>query len=93
MSLKLQIITLLASILYGGILYIMFLLTKKVLLSKNIFKRIITSLIFSFIFSTIYFVIIMYINNAILTFYSYLGTIIGIFTMKLIINKLKTYKN
>ena len=87
MNLKIQVLTIIFSILYGCFSYIIFLLNKKLLLNKNVFKKIISSLIFIFIMFTLYFICIKYINYAIITIYSYLGIIIGIFTMKRIIKK------
>lgn len=92
MSLRIQILTLLVSIIYGAISYILFLIFKKKLINKNIMKKLIYNLIFIYILSTIYFFIIKYVNNAILTIYSYISIIIGIFTTNNIINKIKTYK-
>ncbi len=82
MNLKVQVLTIIFSVLYGGFAYIFFLLYKKLLLNKNILKRIIYNLVFIFILFSLYFVCIKYINYAIITIYSYLSIIIGIFTMK-----------
>lgn len=92
MILKVQVLTILVSIIYGCISYILFIIFKKNLLSKKILKKLVSNFIFILFLSTTYFLLINYINNAILTIYSYLSIIIGIFTTKRLIKELKTYK-
>lgn len=92
MILKEQIYTILFSTIYGSIFYILIILNKKLLFKGNIFKKIVFNLLFNIDLVLIYFIILRYINNGILTYYSYLFIIIGTIIAKYGLNKLKTYK-
>ncbi len=89
MALKEQILTIILSIIYGFFFYLMIYLNKKILFQKNVFKRIISNILFIIDMILIYFVMIRYINNAVLTYYSYLFIIIGILLQKIIFIKMK----
>ena len=92
MILKEQIYTILFSTIYGAIFYILIILNKKMLFKGNIFKRILFNLLFNIDLFLIYFIILRYINNGILTYYSYLFITIGSVIAQYTTNKLKTYK-
>lgn len=92
MSLKEQLYTILFSIIYGAISYIMFILNKRFILERNIFKKFIFNFIFILDSVLIYFIILRYLNDGILTYYSYLFVFLGIIILRTIIYKIKTYK-
>ena len=92
MILKEQIYTILFSTIYGSIFYILIILNKKLLFKGNILKKIVFNLLFNIDLVLIYFIILRYINNGILTYYSYLFIIIGTIIVKYGLSKLKTYK-
>lgn len=92
MALFQQILTIIISILYGCIFYLLILLNKKILFDTNIIKRIISNTLFIIDMVLIYFILIKYINNGILTYYSYLLIILGVLIQNYIITKIKTYK-
>lgn len=92
MSLKEQLYTILFSIIYGAISYIMFILNKRFILERNIFKKFIFNFIFILDSVLIYFIILRYLNDGILTYYSYLFIFLGIIILRTIIYKIKTYK-
>ena len=92
MLLSQQILTIIISIIYGCFFYLLVLLNKKILFDKNIVKRLITNILFIVDMVLIYFIIIKYVNNGVLTYYSYLLIILGVLIQNYIMNKLKTYK-
>lgn len=92
MHLYQQILTIVVSILYGACSYFLFLLNKKFLFSPNNFKNLLTNILFIIDLVLIYFIIIRYINNGILSYYSYLLIIFGILVSDYIMKKRKTYK-
>lgn len=87
-----QLLTILVSIIYGCLFYLLVLLNKKILFDKNIIKRIISNALFIIDMVLIYFIIIKHINNGILTYYSYLLIILGVLIQNYIMTKRKTYK-
>lgn len=87
-----QIITILSSILFGCIFYLLVLLNKKILFKDNFIKRLIANILFIFDMVLAYFIIIKHVNNGVLTYYSYLLIILGILIQNYIITKIKTYK-
>ena len=87
-----QVLTICSSIIYGNIFYLLLLTNKKMLFQENIFKKIISNIIFILDMVLIYFIIMRYINNGIITYYSYLLILLGILIPRYIINKMKTYK-
>ena len=92
MALIQQLLTIFITILYGSVLYWLIKLNKKMLFDGSIVKKIIFSIIFVIDMVLIYFIIIKYINNGILTYYSYLLIILGTLIQNYIDNKIKTYK-
>lgn len=92
MVLKEQLLTIISSIIFGCIFYILLLLNKKVLFRQSNIKKIISNILFIIDMTMIYFIIIKRINNGILTYYSYVFIILGIIIQKNIIKKIKTYK-
>lgn len=92
MILKQQIYTLLFSTIFGGIFYMLILLNKDILFNQKIIKKIISNLLFIIDMTLIYFIILRYINNGIITYYSYIFIFLGCLGTKILINKLKTYK-
>lgn len=92
MNLKEQILTIVISIIYGSLSYVVFKLNKKVLFNKNVLKRFISNFIFTFDLVLIYFLLLKKINNGILSYYSYICIIIGVLFSKSIFNTKKTYK-
>lgn len=92
MPLQQQILTIGSSIIYGFFFYLLIYLNRKVLFQGNYFKRIISNILFIIDMILIYFILLRYINDGILTYYSYIFIIIGIIFQKYIINKIKTYK-
>ncbi len=92
MALLQQVLTIIVSILYGSILYWLIKLNKRMLFNGSFIKKTIFSIIFIIDVVLIYFIIIKYINNGILTYYSYLLIILGLLIQNYIDNKIKTYK-
>jgi len=92
MILKEQILTIIFSFIYGCIFYILLLLNKKILFSSSFIKNLISNFLFIIDLTLIYFIIIKYINNAIINLYSFIFIILGVVISNLVIKKLKTYK-
>ncbi len=92
MALLQQLLTVLVSLIYGSVLYWLIKINKKMLFNGTMLKKIIFSIIFIIDIVLIYFIIIKYINNGILTYYSYLLIILGLLIQNYIDNKIKTYK-
>ena len=92
MTLIQQLLTILVSIMYGSILYWLIKINKKMLFKGKILKKTIFSIIFVTDMVLIYFIIIKYINNGIITYYSYLLIILGLLIQNYIDDKIKTYK-
>ena len=77
MILKIQIISLLFSFLFGIIIYFILELFGKFIYNKRIYLKIISSFLFSLIISILYFIMLLYINNGILHIYFFIMLIIG----------------
>ena len=77
MTLKVQIFTLIFSFLFGVFFSIMLKINERFLYSDKKYERIISSFLFVIINVLIYFIILKYINNAILHPYSILAIIVG----------------
>jgi len=92
MILKEQLYTILFSTIFGGIFYILIEMNKKILFNQSTGKKIISNLLFIIDLTLIYFIILRYINNGIITYYSYLFIILGALLVKYIIYIIKTYK-
>ena len=87
-----QLLTIFSSIIYGCIFYLLVLANKKILFNDTILKRILSNTIFIIDMVLIYFIIMKYINDGIITYYSYLLILLGILIQRYIITKIKTYK-
>ena len=92
MSLEKQLLTIVFSLIFGFFFYLILYLSRKILFQKNLIKRIVSNILFIIDMVLLYFLIIKYINNGTLTYYSYIFMFIGIVLQKMIIDKLKTYK-
>jgi hypothetical protein len=92
MALLQQLLTVLVSLIYGSVLYWLIKINKKMLFNGSTLKKMIFSIIFIVDIVLIYFIIIKYINNGVLTYYSYLLIILGLLIQNYIDNKIKTYK-
>jgi hypothetical protein len=92
MALLQQLLTVLVSLIYGSVLYWLIKINKKMLFNGSTLKKMTFSIICIVDIVLIYFIIIKYINNGVLTYYSYLLIILGLLVQNYINNKIKTYK-
>lgn len=67
-------------------------LNKDILFNQKVFKKIISNLLFILDMTLLYFIVLRYINNGIITYYSYIFIFLGFLCTKIFINKIKTYK-
>lgn len=79
MRLKLQIITLLFSFLFGIYFSFMIDISKKIILNKNKFIKIIFSFLIVFLNALLYFLILLKLNNAIIHPHFLIVFIVGFF--------------
>lgn len=79
MSLKIQLLTLIYSFLFGIFFGIMLKLNSKFLYSDKKVEKILTSLLFTIVNVLLYFIVLKKINNAILHPYSILILLLGFF--------------
>lgn len=77
MTLKIQILSILFSFLYGNILFWLLELNYKLLYEGKVFYRIAISFLFVMIMSLIYFICMVRINNGILHIYFYFVLLTG----------------
>ena len=92
MELIKQILTIIISISFGSVFYILIKINKRILFETKILIRIISNFIFILDMTLIYFLIMKYINNGVVTYYSYLLIILGILLTETLLTKIKTYK-
>lgn len=88
MILKVQIISLIFSFVFGIFIYLILELFNKYIYNKKICIKIIFSLLCSLIFSLLYFFILLNINNGILHSYFFFMIIIGYLLTKYVYIKL-----
>lgn len=88
MILKVQIISLIFSFVFGIFIYLILELFNKYIYNKKICIKIIFSLLYSLIFSLLYFFILLNINNGILHSYFFFMIIIGYLLTKYVYIKL-----
>lgn len=88
MNLKLQIISLVFSFVYGILIYFLLELFDKIIFNNKIYVKLIFSLFFSLFVSVIYFIIMLYINNAILHYYFFIMIVLGYLFMRFVYIKL-----
>ncbi len=93
MPLSQQILTIFSSFGYGLFFYLLVYFNRKILFQKKLTKRLVSNILFILDMTLIYFIMIRYINNGIITYYSYLFIIIGIIFQKFIITRIKDYLN
>lgn len=67
-------------------------INKDILFNQKVFKKIISNLLFILDMTLLYFIVLRYINNGIITYYSYIFICLGFLCTKIVINKIKTYK-
>lgn len=84
MILKVQIISLIFSFVFGIFIYFILELMNDFIYNRKIYLKILISLLFSFIMSLVYFLLMLYINNAILHNYFFLMIIIGYLLAKFV---------
>lgn len=77
MILKVQILSILFSFLYGNVIFWLLELNYKLLYESKIFYRIIVSFFFIIVISLMYFIGMVKINNGILHIYFYLALLTG----------------
>lgn len=77
MPLKVQIMSLLFSFLFGISVYFILELFSKFIYNKIFCLKIISSFFFSLLVSFLYFVLLLYINNGVLHIYFFIMIIIG----------------
>ena len=77
MNLKLQIISIIVSLIYGYIFSCLVNINYKFLFSKVLWFKIIMNIIFIIDCGLLYFIIIKYINNGYIHYYLYMMIIIG----------------
>ena len=77
MILKIQLISLFFSFLYGIVVYFILELLHKYIYNKRILIKIIYSLLFSLIISILYFIMLLHINNGILHIYFFIMVVLG----------------
>ena len=92
MKLIQQLLTIIVSIVFGMLFYILIKINKKILFESKIIIKICSNILFILDMVLLYFLVIKYINNGIVTYYSYLLITLGILIAENIINKNKTYK-
>ena len=92
MKLIQQLLTIIVSIAFGMLFYILIKINKKILFESKIIIKIFSNILFILDMVLLYFLVIKYLNNGIVTYYSYLLIILGILIAENIINKNKTYK-
>jgi len=88
MNLKLQIISLVFSFVYGILICFLLEIFDKIIFNNKIYVKLIFSLVFSIVISIIYFIVMLYINNAILHYYFFLMVLFGYLFMRFLYTKL-----
>ena len=88
MTLKVQIISLFFSFLYGMFFSFLLSLTYKIIYNNNKIIRVLSSFFFIIFNSLFYFYILLKINNGIIHIYLFFSLIIGYITEQFIYNKI-----
>lgn len=92
MILKVQILSILFSFLYGNIIFWLLELNYKLLYEGKLFYRVVVSFLFVIVISLIYFICMIKINNGILHIYFYLILLTGYLLSFVIYRKINCKK-
>ncbi len=88
MNLRIQLISLIVSFLYGGFFYLLLELNSKFLYSSNLVVKIVVSFLFVMFNVLLYFLILMKINYGYVHLYFFLCIILGYFVCKVVYKKI-----
>ena len=88
MNLRIQLISLIVSFLYGGFFYLLLELNYKFLYSSNLVVKIVVSFLFVMLNVLLYFLILMKINYGYVHLYFFLCIILGYFVCKVVYKKI-----
>ena len=84
MILRVQILSLVVSFLYGVFFYLTLELNAKMIYSSNVLVKVIFSLLFVMFHTLLYFIILMYINNGYVHIYFFVCILCGYLMCKVI---------
>ena len=87
MSLRIQIITLLFSFLFGSLFYLSIYINKTYIYSNKLYIKLTTSFLICIINTFIYFIILKFLNNGIFHFYYFIMIIFGFYITNMIFKR------
>lgn len=87
MKLSIQIYSLIYSLIYGGVFYLLLDLFNKLTSMKKVYLKVILSWLFITVIALLYFFGLLYINNGVLHIYFLLSIVCGYIVVYLILKK------